>query len=185
MKLELKNVKINEAFSEETLMFKADLYVNGKKVAYANNDGRGGCTFYNAYSIELRPIIAQAEEYCKTLPSKFVTYGERTIEIKSNLEHWIDEVVYAISNKKEIEKHKKKLAKDMLKGICYSKNFNENGYKMLSWKGYTLEQILNRNEGRTLVTKKIQELVESGETILNTNLSQLCLRKDSFGKFIF
>jgi hypothetical protein len=182
MKLQLKNVKINEAFSEETLMFKADLYVNGKKVAYANNDGRGGCTFYREYSRELRPILEEAEAYCKTLPSKFHTYGEKTLEIKSNLEHWIDEVVYAISNKKEIEKHKKKLAKDMLKGICYG---NENGYKLLHWKGYTLEQILNRNEGREQVTKKIKELVSQGETILNTNLSQLCLRKDSFGNFIF
>jgi hypothetical protein len=183
MKLELKNVKINEAFSEETLMFKADLYVNGKKVGYANNDGRGGCTFYNAYSIELRPLLTQAEEYCKTLPSKFVTYGERTIEIKSDLEHWIDTKVYDIGNKKEIEKQKKRLAKDMLKGICYG---SENGgYKMLSWKGYTLEQILNRVDGREYVTRKIKELDSQGETILNTNLSQLCLRKDSFGKFIF
>jgi len=177
MKLELKNVKINEAFSEETLMFKADLYVNGKKVAYANNDGRGGCTFYNAYSVELRLLLAQAEEYCKTLPS---TFGDK---IKSNLEHWIDDVVYAIYNKKLIEKHKKKLAKDMLKGICYG---NENGgYKILHWKGYTLEQILNSHVGRAMVTKKIQELDNQGETILNTNLSQLCLRKDNFGKFIF
>jgi hypothetical protein len=182
MKLELKNVKINEAFSEETLMFKADLYVNGKKVAYANNDGRGGCTFYSAYSVELRLLLAQAEEWAKALPSTFHTYGSKTIEIKSNLEHWIDDVVYAISNKKEIAKHKKKLEKDMLKGICYG---NDNGYKILSWKGYTLEQILNRNAGREHVTRKIQELVEQGETILNTNLSQLCLRKDSFGKFIF
>lgn len=182
MKLELKNVKINEAFSEETLMFKADLYVNGKKCAYASNDGRGGCTFYNAYSQELRPLLAQAEAYCITLPSKFVTYGEKTLEIKSTLEHWIDEVSCGISNKKEIEKHKKKLAKDMLKGICYG---NENGYKTLHWTGYTLEQILNRNEGREHVTRKIKELVGQGETILNTNLSQLCLRKDSFGNFIF
>ena len=182
MKLELKNVKINEAFSEETLMFKADLYVNGKKCAYASNDGRGGCTFYNAYSQELRPLLAQAEAYCITLPSKFVTYGEKTLEIKSTLEHWIDELTCDMSNKKEAEKHKKKLAKDMLKGICYG---SENEYKVLHWKGYTLEQILNRNEGREVVTKKIKELVEQGETILNTNISQLCLRKDSFGNFIF
>jgi hypothetical protein len=183
MKLELKNVKINEAFSEETLMFKADLFVNGKKVAYAENDGRGGCTFYNTYSQDLRPLLKEAEEFVKALPSTFHTYGERTIEIKSNLEHWIDDVVYAISNKKEIEKQKKKLAKDMLKGICYG---NENGgYKILHWKGYTLEQILNSHVGRAMVTKKIQELDNQGETILNTNLSQLCLRKDSFGKFIF
>ena len=180
MKLELKNVKINQEFSEETLMFKADLYVNGKKVAYANNDGRGGCTFYREYSRELRPLLEQAEAYCKTLPSKFVTYGEKTIEIKSTLEHWIDEVSCEISNKKEFEKHKKKLGKDMLKGICYSKNFNENGYKMLSWKGYTLEQILNRNDGRDMVKRKIQELVDRGETILNTNLP-----KDNFGNYLF
>lgn len=182
MKLELKNAKINEAFSEETLMFKADLYVNGKKVAYASNDGRGGCTFYSPYSVELRLLLAQAEEWAKALPSKLYTYGSKTIEIKSNLEHWIDDVVYGISNKKVIEKHKKKLAKDMLKGICYGK---ENGYRILSWKGYTLEQILNSHVGRTMVTKKIQELVGQGETILNTNLSQLCLRKDSFGNYIF
>jgi hypothetical protein len=182
MKLQLKNVKINEAFSEETLMFKADLYVNGKKVAYANNDGRGGCTFYREYSRELSLLLKQAEDYCKTLPSKFHTYGEKTLEIKSTLENWIDNIIYDISNKKEIEKHKKKLAKDMLRGICYG---NDNGYKILHWTGYTLEQILNRNEGREQVTKKIKELVSQGETILNTNLSQLCLRKDSFGNFIF
>jgi hypothetical protein len=177
MKLELKNVKINEAFSEETLMFKADLFVNGKKVAYAENDGRGGCTYYNVYSVELRPILKEAEDYCKTLPSKFVTYGEKTIEIKSNLEHWIDNIVYDISNKKEADKFKKKLAKDMLKGICYG---SENGYKILSWKGYTLEQLLNRNEGRAVIKRNLQELVNRGETILNTNLP-----KDNFGNYLF
>jgi hypothetical protein len=180
MKLELKNVKINEAFSEETLMFKADLYVNGKKVAYASNDGRGGCTFYREYSQETRGLLILAEEWAKALPSTFHTYGEKTIEIKSNLEHWIDNIVYAISNKKEIEKHKKKLAKDMLKGICYSKNFNDNGYKILHWKGYTLEQLLNIVGGRAHIKKNIQELVDRGETILNTNLP-----KDNFGNYLF
>jgi len=177
MKLELKNVKINEAFSEETLMFKADLYVNGKKVAYAYNDGRGGCTFYREYSKDLSLLLKQAEDYCKTLPSKFSTYGEKTIEIKSNLEHWIDEIVYGISNKKEAEKFKKKLQKDMLKGICYG---SDNGYKILSWKGYTLEQLLNRNEGRIVIKKNLQELINRGETILNTNLP-----KDNFGNYLF
>jgi hypothetical protein len=183
MKLELKNLKIYDDMSEETIAFTSDVYVNGKKLAFAKNDGRGGCTYYHPYDRELRGVLEQAEAYCKTLPSTFSTYGERTIEIKSNLEHWIDDVVYAISNKKVIEKHKKKLEKDMLKGICYGKE--NGGYKILHWKGYTLEQILNSHVGRTMVTKKIQELDNQGETILNTNLSQLCLRKDSFGKFIF
>jgi hypothetical protein len=41
MKIELKNVKINKMFSEETTCFIADVFINGKKTAYAKNDGRG------------------------------------------------------------------------------------------------------------------------------------------------
>ncbi len=32
--------------SEETNCFVADLYINGKKIGYVKNDGRGGCTDY-------------------------------------------------------------------------------------------------------------------------------------------
>lgn len=177
MKLELKNVKINQEFSEETLMFKADLYVNGKKVAYANNDGRGGCTFYREYSRELRPLLEQAEAYCKTLPSKFSTYGEKTIEIKSCLEYWIDDVVCDMSNKKEADKFEKKKQKNMLTNILYG---DPNAYKMIGWKNITIEQLLNRNDGRQVLRNKIQELVSRGETILNTNLP-----KDNFGNYLF
>lgn len=177
MKLELKNVKINEEFSEETLMFKADLYVNGKKCAYAYNDGRGGCTSYREYGIELRPLLAQAEAYCKTLPSKFHTYGEKTIEIKSNLEVWIDTIVYDISNKKEKAKFEKKKKKDMLTHLLYG---SENGYKRIGWGKLNIEQLLNRNEGRAVLRKTITELEQKGETILNTNLP-----KDNFGNYLF
>ena len=49
MQIELKNIKFFEAMSEETNAFVADVYVNKVKVAYAKNDGHGGCTFYHAY----------------------------------------------------------------------------------------------------------------------------------------
>lgn len=177
MKLELKNVKLNLEFSEETIQFKADLYVNGKKVAYAHNEGRGGCTFYREYSKELRPLLEQAEAYCKTLPSTFSTYGERTIEIKSNLEHWIDVIVYDISNKKENEKFEKKKQKNMLNNILYG---DPQAYKMIGWKNITIEQLLNRVDGRKALRNKIAELENRGETILNTNLP-----KDNFGNYLF
>lgn len=177
MKLELKNIKINLQFSEETIMFKADLYVNGKKCAYAHNDGRGGCTFYREYSKELSPLLAQAEAYCKSLPSKFVTYGEKTIEIKSNLEHWIDELICDKSNNKEAEKFEKKKQKNMLTHIIFG---DPQSYKMIGWKGITIEQLLNRVDGRVALRNKIQELVNRGETILNTNLP-----KDNFGNYLF
>ena len=43
MKLSVKNVKINDEMSEETICFSCDLYDNGKLVAHVTNRGHGGC----------------------------------------------------------------------------------------------------------------------------------------------
>lgn len=40
--MELKNVKYHEDISEETTCFSAEIWENGKLIAYATNDGRGG-----------------------------------------------------------------------------------------------------------------------------------------------
>ena len=44
MKVELKNFNYNSRMSEETDCFSADIWINGKKVGYAENGGKGGCT---------------------------------------------------------------------------------------------------------------------------------------------
>jgi hypothetical protein len=168
MKLELKNIKLNMAFSEETICFKADLYVNGKKVAYASNDGRGGCTFYNTYSLELRPLLKQAEDWANALPSTFSTYGGKTIEIKSCLGLWIDEIVYKLSNKKDDDKFEKKKQKNMLTHICYGE---DKAYKMVGW-GLTIAQMLEHPSRRQILLAKLNDLKNKGETILNTNIPQ-------------
>jgi hypothetical protein len=43
----LKSLKLNLTFSRETYCFTAKVYMNGLAVAYAENDGNGGCTFVN------------------------------------------------------------------------------------------------------------------------------------------
>ncbi len=48
-KYEIKNVKVNDAMSEETTCFSLDLYVDGKKFAAVSNQGRGGCHRTVAY----------------------------------------------------------------------------------------------------------------------------------------
>jgi hypothetical protein len=82
MKIELKNVKINLTFSEETTMFMADLVINGVLAGEANNDGRGGCTFYSVRTYDAKKrtflsdsekernkeLLKQAEAYCLSLP---------------------------------------------------------------------------------------------------------------------
>ena len=46
MNITLKNLKVAEHLSEETLAFTATVYVDEKRIGTAKNDGHGGCNFY-------------------------------------------------------------------------------------------------------------------------------------------
>jgi hypothetical protein len=167
MKIELKNVKINLTFSEETTMFMGDVYVNGKKTAYANNDGRGGCTFYNSYhSPNNDEDLRQAEAYCLSLPK--VRVEEYDFEYDMNLEHFIDDLVTAELEKKE----KKKLEKKMLDTIMWGKP-----------NGHSYMQVKFKIPLAKVPTTRLQEVVDkykkefkSGDVFLNTNLESLGIK---------
>jgi hypothetical protein len=170
MKIELRNVKINLTFSEETTMFKADVYVNGKKTAYAHNDGHGGCTFYNRYP-NMEGLLVEAENYAKTLPK--LTYG--SLSIDTNLEHLIDKMIDEEVNKKEHAKFAKKREKDMLKNIVYG-NPTGGSYKMIGWGKYTIEQLKSTQNGITALKNAITRVkgeLTDGDKILNNNLGEL------------
>jgi hypothetical protein len=167
MKIELKNVKINLTFSEETTMFMADVYVNGKKTAYANNDGRGGCTFYNSYhSPNNDEDLRQAEAYCLSLPK--VRVEEYDFEYDMNLEHFIDDLVTAELEKKE----KKKFEKQMVNSIMWGKP-----------KGHSYSQVKFKVPLAEIPTTRLQEVVDKykkefkeGDKFLNTNLEGLGIK---------
>ena len=167
MKIELKNIKINLTFSEETTMFMADIYVNGKKTAYANNDGRGGCTFYNSYHAPNNDEdLRQAEAFCKALPK--VRVEEYDFEYDMNLEHFIDNLVTAELEKKE----KKKLEKKMLDTIMWGKP-----------NGHSYTQVKFKVPLAKVPTTRLQEVVDkykkefkSGDEFLNTNLEALGIK---------
>ena len=177
MNIQLKNIKLNLAFSEETNCFTADIFVNGKKAGYCKNDGRGGCTWYGGYDVQGRGLIALAEAWALEQKPTYVVMGDKGYTIESNLEHWIDGQISDYIKKKEDVSFAKKLQKNMSKGICYG---TPESYKIVSWKGITIVQLLNRVDGRIALRNKIDELVNQGEIILNTNLP-----KDNFGNFIF
>ena len=167
MKIELKNIKINLTFSEETTMFMADVYVNGKKTAYANNDGRGGCTFYNSYHAPNNDEdLRQAEAYCLSLPK--VSVEEYGFEFDMNLTHFIDNLVTAELEKKE----KKKLEKKMLDTIMWGKP-----------NGHSYTQVKFKVPLAKFPTDRLQEIVDkykkefkSGDVFLNTNLEALGIK---------
>lgn len=153
MKLELKSIKHNPSLSEETEAFTADLWVNGKKVAYCSNRGHGGCTDYRAYDKLLQPLLAEAEVYCKSLPP--VTYLKSTLDM--DLGFKIDNMLFEWLE-----------AKEYSKSLIYEK---PNGDVIqTTWKGITLAKMLKTQLGIQTIQKKVTQLKSEGCKIRNTNL---------------
>jgi hypothetical protein len=166
MKVTLKNVKINLSFSEETIMFKADLYINGKKVGYCENGGKGGSTHYSHYDENGRKVIKECEDYFKTLPNVVYDFGD----IPQSLDGAIDDIIDNMVNEKEKLKFEKKMQKDMLTKLVLSTG-NPNSYKVIGWKnGLTIEKILSTEKGRIAIKDTVKKFKKEGYTILNTNI---------------
>lgn len=120
MKIEIKNIKVADTLTEETTAFTADIFVDGKKVGYARNDGRGGCTDYNRYPGDGNmEAIKKAEEYCKTLPDKIypAMFGSPGFSVKMNLETFIDDAIEKHLDKKDKAKLEKKMVDHLMWGV--------------------------------------------------------------------
>jgi hypothetical protein len=171
MKIEIKNIKINKSFSEETICFKADVYVNGVKTAYASNDGRGGCTFYNRYEGK-EALLEQAEAYAKSLPSHTYEGFGKPMVIESDLEGIIDQAIDDKFNEGERAKAEKQLAKDMEKNICFGVP-NSGSYRMIGYK-IPLKAVAMSLQGRVSLVKlyeRVKGELKEGEVIFNKDLT--------------
>jgi len=167
MKIELKNIKTYERMSEETTCFTADLFVNGKKLCSVENTGKGGSTDYQLHNFNHSGLLKEVEQYCKELPK--VIYHET--EYEQNLESVIDDLLEKHLDKKA----DLKLQKDMEKGLVYG---NKKTYFLVSWgKENSIAKMLTNPNGVLPLRSKIKELLNNGETILNTNLPQNFLEK--------
>ena len=169
MKLQIKNVKVNLEFSEETICFKADIYINGIKSCYASNDGHGGCTGIWHYNDVGKSLMIQAEKFLSTTPPIVHIYDEHSWEEKQTLTTFVDDYIDDYVKAKEHQKFTKKLNKDMEKGIVVSKN-NLESYSLVSWKGHKLADVLRRPDGELVLKNAISEYKHKGYTIHNTNL---------------
>lgn len=165
MKIELKSIKINLTFSEETTMFKADVFVDGVKTAYAENDGRGGCTYYSPYEGK-RELLKKAEDFCLSLPPKYVE--EYDFQYNMNLENFIDDLVTEELKKKE----KKQLEKKMVNTIMWGK---PNGFSYTQVKFKVPLSKIPTAQLQAYIDKYKKEFKE-GHEFLNTNLEELGIK---------
>ncbi|MFD2964392.1 MULTISPECIES: hypothetical protein [Olivibacter] len=181
MNIELKNIKYYESFSEETLAFQANLYIEGKRAGTAKNDGRGGATYYSGDNKEGWELIRQAEDYTKTLPDKNYPKDEymEGFSIPMNLEHYIDDLLNDYLAKKDLEKIQKKVIKDMEKGIVFGKP-NDNSWIVQTF-SVPLKDVLSHPKGAEIVSnsiaKNIFKELKDGVKILNTNIPESILKR--------
>lgn len=176
MKLELKKVKINLAFSEETIMFRADVYIDGEHIGEAENEGRGGCTWVSHLGTERsKQVLDKAFEYFKSLPPIKFKVGNDELEVDSRLDGAIDDIIAGIVNEKEKKSLEKKMAKSMEKGLVYSKGV-EGSFNTITWGKWTMAQLMAHPEGRKRVEEAIAEVTGKGYKVLNTNIPQLATK---------
>lgn len=159
MNVVLKNVKHMPSMSEETECFTADVWYNGKKIAYAKNQGHGGSTYYHS-EIGMRDLLAEAEAEAKKLPP--TEYEGHVFE--SDLESVIDDLLTEYLKNQDFKKSTRK-------GILYETPSGER--YIYSWKGYTIPKLLKMANGIKSIKKAITTLKNEGNTILNTNLGHL------------
>ena len=175
MNIELKNIQINKSFSEETICFTADIYVNGKKTGYARNDGRGGCTYYSSYhKPNNEHDLRQAEAYAKSLPSRMAKLSdEKEFEILSNLEGLIDEMIEKKFNEGENLAFERKLNKATETAIVWGKP-NSGRFTSLGFNGKPkLAEISKTTQGQIAIknlVEKVKKELKEGEVILNKNI---------------
>ena len=172
MKIELKQIKYSDWASEETSCFQANIYLNGKKVGFCNNDGKGGCTSYNRVPNVDYKVIQEMEEYCKGLPP--ITYKssliDKDIVIDMCLEHYLDDLFYDYLKAKDKAKFDKKIAKEMIKSIVIG---NDNEYRTIGFKLPLQEMWENYPDHFKLTLKnKLEKYKEQGYRLLNTNIPQ-------------
>lgn len=173
MKIELKNLQVFERMSEETNAFAADLYINGKKVGDAKNDGRGGCTSYGAiYTTddakqeEYYRAIAEAEAYCKTLPPIEFPADIGGGSMECTLENLIDDLVEQHLRSKALQKIQKKTVTHIVYGFDHTQN-------LVSWgKNWPIAKMLESEKGRQMIKDTIAELKSKTPNgkLFNTNI---------------
>ena len=106
MEITIKNLKVLEELSEETLCFSASVYVNGKKVGTAENRGHGGMTDVDLYRKKAdgdwernRDLYEELKEYVPQFTWDFD--GEPA---PHTVDSYIDELVWKEYERKDLLK---------------------------------------------------------------------------------
>ena len=112
MKLTLKNLKVAEHLSEETVAFTATVYIDGKRAFTACNHGTGGENMLEP--LKDRGIIDRAQTYFASLPPEPSQYGDLPMSLDFAVSLAVDEALHL----KDLKRCLKKITVKTPEGIC-------------------------------------------------------------------
>jgi len=103
-RITLKNLKVADFASEETLCFTATVVFDGTPIAEARNDGHGGSTFIRAQQGKAA-LLVLAEEFAKGLPPASLDLEREDAEplvIDITLDFLVDQLADAIHAERKV-----------------------------------------------------------------------------------
>jgi len=139
-RIRLKNLKVADFASEETLCFTATVLFDGKPVATASNDGHGGSTRLLALAGQ-RDRLAEAEAFARSLPPDVTGHDDphgnaRPFTIDITLDYLVDDLAAS-------ENADKKLRAAFKRHMNSKLLFVKNG-KLVFLKGVNPKTLLDR-----------------------------------------
>jgi hypothetical protein len=174
MNIQLKNVRVNERLSRESLAFSATLYINGQRVGILTNDGHGGETNYRALDKRGESLIREAVKWVGSFPRKLGAgnaNGKTTAEDPSKFRHHLDDMVTGWWNGREAVKFRRKAEKAMENGIVFG--VPGRSYRVMRYR-QPIAVMIRLDKGverlRLDIHGKVLPLLQEGEKILNTNI---------------
>jgi len=99
MKIELKALKYSDFASQETHCFHANIYIDGKKAGWAENNGHGGMT-----SIHPHQLYTTIKQCTDKIPPRFVIYGDKEMSIDTSPDSYIDELVTLALHERDLKR---------------------------------------------------------------------------------
>ncbi len=180
MKIELKRIHHSERMSEETAAFTANLYIDGKMAGIVSNSGTGGPTRVQSTSPEGRLLIQKAEKWCQALPPElYAEGGKMPIEIRMDLEGYIDKLLHHYLSEKDIKQYQQKVRKAMKEHIVISAD-PKSACRLMRL-NMPIEALLTLPAGvshlRKFIAEKALPKLSENEKIINSNIPEQILKE--------
>lgn len=118
MEIKLKNIHVDFRLSEETNAFTANLFIDGKNVGTAINDGHGGMTNCRAKDQKGAALIREAEIWCEQLPPEVVKLEDGSgHNLSISLDYYVDKLVDEHIAKREQARFERLMGNSVIFGI--------------------------------------------------------------------